>query len=66
MKARQLAEITKKEETEKARERERKRIEELLALRYQEEIKFKKSIEAIEELMASEGTNSSKTFGRGG
>ena len=56
MKTRQLAETTKKEETEKARETERKRMEELLARRHQEEIKFKKSIEAIEELVASEGT----------
>ena len=56
MKACQLAETTKKKETEKARERERKQMEELLAHRHQEEIKFKKSIEAIEELVASEGT----------
>ena len=56
MKARQLAEIAKGEETEKVRERERKRVEELLARRYQEEIKFKKSTKAIEEFMATEGT----------
>ena len=37
----QLAEITKKEESEKAREREEKRIEELLTRRHQEEIKFR-------------------------
>ena len=52
MKARQLAEITNKEESEKAREREEKRIEELLTRRHHEEIKFRKSIEAIEEIVA--------------
>ena len=56
MKARQLADITNKEESEKVREREEKRIEELLTRRHQEEIKFRKSIEAIKEIVASEGS----------
>ena len=60
MKARQLAEITKKKRNEKAREREEKRIKELLTCRHQEEIKFRKSIEAIEEIVASEGTTEVK------
>ena len=38
------------------REREEKRIKELLTRRHQEEIKSRKSIEAIEEIMASEGS----------
>ena len=60
MKARQLAEIKNKEESKKASEREEKQIEELLTRRHQEESKFRKSIEAIEEIVASEGTTAAK------
>ena len=50
-KARQLAETAKQEETEKEKEKGRRQIQELLARRYQEEIKFKQSVKAIDDLM---------------
>ena len=50
-KARQLAEAAKQEQTEKETENGRRQIQELLAQVYQEEIKFKQSFEAIDDLL---------------